>query len=45
MGSFLLFSSYFKNDRKYPRRFEYKIVHIKKDFLISSFVIDAINYS
>ena len=32
MGSFLLFSSRLQNDRKYPRRFEYKIVHI--DFLI-----------
>ena len=41
MASFSLFSSYFQNDRKYPRRFEYKIVHI--DFLILSFVIDAIN--
>ena len=41
MGSVLLFFSCFQNDRKYPRRFEYKIVHI--DFLISNFVIDGIN--
>ena len=41
IGSFLLFSSYFQNDRKYPRRFEYKIVHT--DFIIWIFVIDAIN--
>ena len=38
---FAVFLPLSQNDRKYSRRFEYKIVHI--DFLISNFVIDAIN--
>ena len=42
MVSFSCFSTVCKTDKICPRRFELKEVHV--DFIISRFVIDAINY-